>query len=272
MGRMSRTDPGCDPSRIVTGLGTFRCDLERAKGIGSKPHSSEGVGADPPSVLTRILTSFPTTKLRGERCVPTRTGRVANGEVGEGLRTAAGAGRASGLRAAVGKPPKDERAGVASRYGDLAAAARARRRHGPPRRPRPWCREPSGSVSGDVIRTRRRSWQADGAVPGSLRTVPACLGASVSDGRSGVASALCWIWPCRVTTPSSGSPSARGRSPGAGDALEALDHEHAPAAAGAWGAALCRRGRLGASGGAGTASSSRARAMLALHRPVASRP
>ena len=33
---------------------------------------------------------------------------------------AAGTGRASGLRAGVRKPPKDERAGVVRRYGDLA--------------------------------------------------------------------------------------------------------------------------------------------------------
>ena len=43
--------------------------------------------------------------------------------------------RASGLLAGVRKPPKDERTGVIVRYGDLAEAARARRRHGPLRRP-----------------------------------------------------------------------------------------------------------------------------------------
>ena len=54
---------------------------------------------------------------------------------GEGLRTPAGAGRASGLRAGVRKPPKDERAGAVLRYGDLAEAARARRCHRQPANP-----------------------------------------------------------------------------------------------------------------------------------------
>ena len=178
----------------------------------------------PRSIAQGLLSSEPL----GSRC----------DRLGEGLRTPAGAGRTSGLRAGVRKPPKDERAGVVLRYGDLAAAARARRCHGSPRRSRPCCREPYGSLLGGLIGTRRRSWQAAVAVPGSPRTVPACLGTRLSDGRNDVASALCWMWLCRVTTPSSGSPSARRRSPGAGSAPEALDHEHAPSAAGACRASL----------------------------------
>ena len=170
---------------------------------------------------------------------------------GEGLRTAAGPGRASGLRAAVGKPPKDERAGVTSRYGDLAGGSSAQRRCGLSRLANPWLDEVSRRSTGAAIEVRRRCWRADAAIPGSLRTAPDTVRASLSDGRSGVASALCWIWPCRVTAPSSGAPSVRGRSPGTCDASEALDHEHASAAAGAWGAALCRRGRLGGLGRCG---------------------
>ena len=68
---------------------------------------------------------------------PSATGKLIDDRDGEGLRTAAGTGRASGLLAGVRKPPKDERAGVASHYGDLAEPARVRRRHGPLRQSRP---------------------------------------------------------------------------------------------------------------------------------------
>ena len=75
--------------------------------------------------------------------------------VGEGLRTAAGAGRASGLTAAVGKPPKDERARVASRHGDLAGRASARRRRSQPRLANPWSGEVSRRSTGAAIEDRR---------------------------------------------------------------------------------------------------------------------
>ena len=45
-----------------------------------------------------------------------RSGALSD-RVGEGLRTAAGTGRASGLMAGVRKPPKDERAGSSCAMG-----------------------------------------------------------------------------------------------------------------------------------------------------------
>ena len=56
--------------------------MERAKGIGSKREFPEGVGAEPPPVPTRILTSFLTRKFCDGRCMAARNARAKNGETG----------------------------------------------------------------------------------------------------------------------------------------------------------------------------------------------
>lgn len=200
-------------------------------------------------------------------------GRMRNSRVGEGLRTAASTVRASGLRAGVRKPPKDERAGVASRYGDLAGGSSARRRCGLCGLANPWLDEASRRSAGAAI--ARFAVDAGGPMLLSRarfgrcrapwgRACPMAEAASlrpcVGFGRAGsrrprpALHRLGGGARARATSPKVSITSMRPPQQGHG-----VRRSAAEAGLGVW-------------GGAGTASSSRARAMLALHRPVASRP
>ena len=215
----------------------------------------------------------------GKQLLPVRplrgsTRNPSNGRDGEGLRTAAGISRASGLRAAVGKPPKDERAGgrlalwgfdgkveSAEALWPIQAGethGRARRRGGPQSlrsRVRRRCQradtccpglaaDDAGHREGELVRwpkRRRFDPMLDLVVPGHGALIRLSIGVGAEPGRG--------------ATPSKLSITSM-RPPQQGHGVRRSAEEAG----------------LVASGGAGTASSSRARAMLALHRPVASRP